>query len=155
MTTPRVDLTRSAGSVEFEGVWVDDRRRCTWGLCDASFVAEPATVTALVAASGHGAPEAVLDLLSGRRLPVRGRILIDGVDLRERRRAGELGVLVTEHPLRSGEQALRVGPATIVVARPSPETLRQADAVVSFEAGFVESPAAWATAFHGVAAAAG
>ena len=138
MSSLSVELDRPVGFVEFDGVWLDDRRRCTWALCDVSFVAVPGTTIALVTPPGEGAAEGVIDLLAGRRLPIRGRVGIDGVDLRDLDRISHLRALNAEHVLDTGEQRLTVAGRTTLVAHPSDDTLREADVVMRFDAGFVD-----------------
>lgn len=139
MTTTTNDMAdRAVGVVGFDGVWLDDRRRCTWGLCDLTFVAEPGSTTAIVAPPDEGAPDAILDLVCGRRLPVRGRVSIDGVDLRDLRRSARLPALTTEYALGSGERRVTVAGRTTLVAFPTAQTLAAVDRVIAFDAGFKE-----------------
>jgi hypothetical protein len=133
-----VEITRPVGFVEFDGVWLDDRRRCTWALCDVSFVACPGTTVALVAPDDQGSAEGVVDLLAGRRLPIRGRVGIDGVDLRDLDRISHLRALTAEHLLDTGEQRLTVAGRTTLVAHPTDETVQHADLVLRFDGGFVD-----------------
>jgi ABC-type multidrug transport system fused ATPase/permease subunit len=74
------------GRVEFEGVWFaygGDRGSDTdWVLRDLSFRVEPGEKVALVGPTGAG-KTTVLKLLCRLYEPTRGRILLDGVDLRE------------------------------------------------------------------------
>ena len=138
MSGLQVEIARPVGFVEFDGVWLDDRRRCTWALCDVSFVAEPGTTVALVAPAGEGGAEGVIDLLGGRRLPIRGRVGIDGVDLRDLDRISHLQALTAEYVLDTGEQRLTVAGRTTFVAHPTDATVRQADLVMYFDGGFVD-----------------
>jgi ABC-type Na+ transport system ATPase subunit NatA len=131
-------ITKPVGLVEFDGVWLDDRRRCTWALCDVSFVAEPGTVTALLAPPGQGAAEGIVDLLSGRRLPVRGRVVIDGVDVRDLDRVSRRGVIPAEVALDSREHRLTIAGHTVFVSEPTDDTLAAADRVLVFDGGFAE-----------------
>ena len=133
-----VEIARPVGFVEFDGVWLDDRRRCTWALCDVSFVAAPGTTVALVAPDDQGGPEGVVDLLAGRRLPIRGRVGIDGVDLRDLDRNSHLRALTAEYLLETGEQRLTVAGRTTLVAHPTDATVQGADLVLRFDAGFVD-----------------
>jgi ATP-binding cassette subfamily B multidrug efflux pump len=75
-----------AGRVEFEHVWFaygGERGEDTdWVLRDLSFVVEPGERAALVGATGAG-KTSVLKLLTRLYEPTRGRILLDGVDLRD------------------------------------------------------------------------
>lgn len=139
MSGLQVEIARPVGFVEFDGVWLDDRRRCTWALCDVSFIAEPGTTVALVAPAGEGGAEGVIDLLAGRRLPIRGRVGIDGVDLRDLDRISHLQALTAEYVLDTGEQRLTVAGRTTLVAHPTDATVRQADLVMHFDAGFVDA----------------
>jgi hypothetical protein len=132
-----IPVANPVGFVDFDRVWLDDRRRCTWGLCDVSFVVEPGQTVAIVSPVDHGAADSVLDLLSGRRLPVRGRVSIDGVDLRDFDRVSHLRALTAEYGLDSGERRLRVGGRTTLVAGPTAATLAAADLVITVVAGYV------------------
>ena len=75
------ELGRPRGRVSFEGVWFryDD---AAWTLQDVSFAVEPGTTTALVGETGSGKTTA--GYLVARLYDVtRGRVAIDGVDVRE------------------------------------------------------------------------
>ena len=82
---PLADLHRGSGvhrgAVEFQNVWFayqgDD-----WVLRDVSFRVAPGERTALVGATGAG-KTSVIKLLTRLYEVTRGRILLDGVDLRE------------------------------------------------------------------------
>ena len=124
------------GVVELDGVWVDDRRRCTWGLCDVSLVATPGTTTALIAPADQGAADAVFDLLTGRRLPVRGRVVVDGIDLRDLRGLDRAAAITLEIELESGERRLTIAGETTLLANPTPDSLVLADEIIEFDAGF-------------------
>ena len=134
-----VAIASPVGFVDFDGVWLDDRRRCRWGLCDASFVVEPGRTVGLVDGPDESAGEAVLDLLAGRRLPVRGRVSIDGIDLRDLDRVAHLRALTAECALDTGERRLTVAGRTTLIAAPSPASLARADAVITFADGFIET----------------
>ncbi|HVM10717.1 MAG TPA: hypothetical protein VM345_19810 [Acidimicrobiales bacterium] len=136
MTPLAVTIDRPLGFVEFDGVWLDDRRRCTWALCDLSFVATPGAVVAIDAPHDAGAADGIFDLLTGRRLPVRGTVGIDGVDLRDFDRVSHLRSLAIVSDADTGERRLVVGGRTIFVAEPSTATIRTADVVLRFDAGF-------------------
>ena len=89
-----IPLSRSAapsprGLVEFENVWFayaggqgEQTEQTDWVLRDVSFRVEPGEKVALVGPTGAG-KTTVLKLLSRLYEPARGRILLDGVDLRE------------------------------------------------------------------------
>lgn len=83
------------GAVAFEGVWfrydgmadpespaVRDGGKERWVLQDVSFTARPGQMVALVGATGAG-KTTILSLLLRFYDPVRGRITIDGTDIRE------------------------------------------------------------------------
>ena len=74
----------------------DDRETVCDGL---SFALEPGTTTAIVGPSGSG-KSTILALLAGLHEPVRGRVLFDGVDLRELDPAGRRAAtsVVFQHP---------------------------------------------------------
>jgi ATP-binding cassette subfamily B protein len=86
-----IPLSRSAapgrrGRVEFENVWFayagDQGEQTDWVLRDVSFRVEVGEKVALVGPTGAG-KTTVLKLLSRLYEPARGRILLDGVDLRQ------------------------------------------------------------------------
>ncbi len=76
-----VILTRCHGRVEFDHIWFayDPNEDV---LQDVAFAAEPGTVTALVGRSGSG-KSTLVNLIPRFYDPTRGRILLDGVDLRD------------------------------------------------------------------------
>ena len=81
---PRSDLPplrASRGSVEFDGVWFAYKGE-DWVLKDLTFKVEPGERVAFVGATGAG-KTTVINLLSRFYEVNRGRILIDGVDVRE------------------------------------------------------------------------
>ena len=73
-------------SVRFEAVWFryPGSDVAPWALQDVSFEVAPGRVLGLVGATGSG-KTTVIDLLSRTYDPDRGRILIDGMDIRELR----------------------------------------------------------------------
>ncbi|HEX7165428.1 MAG TPA: hypothetical protein VF230_00475 [Acidimicrobiales bacterium] len=131
-----IPLRAPLGFVELDGAWVDDRRRCTWALCDLSLVVEPGQTVALVADGDEGGPDAVLDLLAGRRRPSRGRVGIDGIDLRDLDPVTHLRALTAEYQLDRGERRLTVAGRSTLVAHPTPASLHAADEVLVFRGGF-------------------
>jgi len=74
------------GRIEFQHVWFaysgDRGEASEWVLRDLSFAVEPGEKVALVGPTGAG-KTSVLKLLSRLYEPTRGRILLDGVDLRD------------------------------------------------------------------------
>jgi ABC-type multidrug transport system fused ATPase/permease subunit len=74
------------GAVAFENVWFayagDRGERTDWVLRDVSFQVEPGEKVAFVGPTGAG-KTTLLKLLTRLYEPSRGRILLDGVDLRE------------------------------------------------------------------------
>ena len=74
-------VVRGRGSVEFEGVWFAYQGE-DWVLKDLSFKVEPGERVAFVGATGAG-KTTVISLISRFYEVTRGRILIDGVDVRE------------------------------------------------------------------------
>jgi len=106
------DVGRLAGAVDFENVSYsyDGRREAVSGL---SFHARPGRTIALVGATGSG-KSTTLGLLHRVFDPSRGRILIDGVDIRQmtlRSLRDNIGVVFQEPFLfaRSIEENLRIG----------------------------------------------
>ena len=66
----------------FEGVWFRYGDTGPWVLKDVSFTASPGETVALVGATGAG-KTTIVNLLLRFYDPVRGRITVDGVDIRE------------------------------------------------------------------------
>jgi ATP-binding cassette subfamily B protein len=93
---PRALPAPLRGEVRFEGVWfsygqsgqdgrdgrVDPDSRDDWVLRDVSFVARPGETLALVGHTGAG-KTTIISLLLRYYQPQRGRITIDGVDIRD------------------------------------------------------------------------
>lgn len=73
---------RVRGEVRFEGVWFRYRQEGPWVLRDVSFTASPGQTIALVGHTGAG-KTTIVNLLLRFYDPERGRILIDGVDIRQ------------------------------------------------------------------------
>ena len=80
------------GAVAFENVWFRYSDTGPWVLRDVSFTASPGETVALVGATGAG-KSTIVSLLLRFYDPVRGRITIDGVDLRELRIADLRGLI--------------------------------------------------------------
>jgi ATP-binding cassette subfamily B multidrug efflux pump len=80
------------GAVAFENVWFRYSDAGPWVLRDVSFTASPGETVALVGATGAG-KSTIVSLLLRFYDPVRGRITIDGVDLRELRIADLRGLI--------------------------------------------------------------
>jgi ATP-binding cassette subfamily B multidrug efflux pump len=70
------------GEVRFEGVWFRYSPEGPWVLRDVSFTASPGQTIALVGHTGAG-KTTIVNLLLRFYDPERGRILIDGVDIRQ------------------------------------------------------------------------
>jgi ATP-binding cassette subfamily B protein len=70
------------GAVRFEHVWFRYSPASPWVLCDVSFTALPGQTIALVGHTGAG-KTTIVNLLLRFYDPDRGRITIDGVDIRE------------------------------------------------------------------------
>jgi ATP-binding cassette, subfamily B, multidrug efflux pump len=70
------------GEVRFEGVWFRYRPDGPWVLRDVSFTASPGQTIALVGHTGAG-KTTIVNLLLRFYDPERGRITVDGVDIRE------------------------------------------------------------------------
>lgn len=79
-----VELERAVGEITFEGVtfgYTGDEDERNVVLHDVSFTAEPGVVTAIVGATGSG-KTSLISLLPRFYDPWGGRVLLDGVDLR-------------------------------------------------------------------------
>jgi ATP-binding cassette subfamily B multidrug efflux pump len=81
-TSPRSLPRPLRGEVRFEGVWFRYSADGPWVLRDVSFVASPGKTVALVGHTGAG-KTTVVNLLLRFYDPDRGRITVDGVDIRE------------------------------------------------------------------------
>ena len=123
------------GFVDFEQVWLDDRARCRWALRGLDLTLEPGTLVAVVGDADDGGPDGVLDLVAGRRVPDRGRVSLDGIDLRDLDRAAHRRAVVELEVQPGGERRLCLPQATMLAVRPTPATLAAADLVVVLEDG--------------------
>lgn len=121
--------------MDFDGVWLDDRQRCRWALRGLDLTVHPRSLVALVGDPDDGAAEAVLDLLAGRRWPTKGRVSIDGVDLREIDASALEHAVVDLEVRPAGERRLCLARSTVFALRPTPSTLAAADLVVVLEDG--------------------
>jgi ATP-binding cassette subfamily B multidrug efflux pump len=81
-SSPRPMPRPLRGEVRFEGVWFRYSPDGPWVLRDVSFVASPGKTVALVGHTGAG-KTTVVNLLLRFYDPQRGRITVDGVDIRE------------------------------------------------------------------------
>ena len=83
ITTPAVPKKtgRAEGRIEFENVWFAYKNE-DWVLKDVSFVVEPGQSVAFVGATGSG-KTTITNLLMRFYDVQRGRVLLDGVDVRE------------------------------------------------------------------------
>ena len=95
---------RCEGEVAFEDVALRLRGGAKPVLQGVSFRAEPGTVTALVGPSGSG-KSTIIGLIAAFHVPIRGRVLVDGVDLATVRLDSyrtQLGVVLQETFLFDG-----------------------------------------------------
>jgi ATP-binding cassette subfamily B protein len=98
------DLPAITGRVEFERVWFRYQKDGPYALRDMSFTAAPGELIAFVGATGAG-KTTVASLLARFYEPERGRILIDGRDLREHTLESlhrQMGIVLQENFLFSG-----------------------------------------------------
>ena len=80
--TPRALPEPARGEVRFESVWFRYGDSGPWVLSDVSFTARPGETVALVGHTGAG-KTTIISLLLRFYEPTRGRITVDGVDIRE------------------------------------------------------------------------
>jgi ABC-type multidrug transport system fused ATPase/permease subunit len=98
-------------------------------------VADAGSLVAVLGDADEGGADGVLDLLAGRRAPNNGRVVVDGVDLRELDARTHRASVVELELRPGGERRLCLGDGTMLAARPSPATLAAADLVVVLEDG--------------------
>ena len=125
------------GFVDLDSVWLDDRQRCRWALRGIDLTLVPGQLVALLAGPDDGGADAVLDLVAGRRIPSKGTVGIDGIDLRDLDRAAHRRAVVELELRPGGERRLCLPNATMLAVRPTPATIRAADAVVTIEDGLL------------------
>ena len=123
--------------VDLDAVWLDDRQRCRWALRGIDLTLTPGTLVALLTEPEDGGADAVLDLVAGRRIPSKGSVSIDGIDLRDLDRAAHRRAVVELELHPGGERRLCLPNATMLAARPAPATIRAADVVVTIEDGLL------------------
>lgn len=123
------------GFVDLDGVWLDDRQRCRWALRGLDLVVEPGTTVAVVGGDDCGAADGVLDLVAGRRVPTRGTVSLDGIDLRDLDRVAHRRATVELALEPGGERRVCLPNSTQLIARPSPAALAEADVVVEIDDG--------------------
>ena len=123
------------GFVDLDHVWLDDRQRCRWALRGLDLTLVPGQLVAILGGPDDGGPDAVLDLVAGRRIPTKGRVSIDGIDLRDLDRAAHRRAVVELELLPGGERRLCLPNSTMLAVRPTPATFSAADVVVTIEDG--------------------
>ena len=122
-------MTGVLGFLELDHLWVDDRRTGRWALRGLTLAVEPGTTVAIT--GDVTAADAVVDLLAGHRCPVRGRVAVDGIDLRDLAR-DELEEIAIELVSVGGsvpERRVQLG-RTAIVSSPRPPTQAAADLVL-------------------------
>jgi ABC-type uncharacterized transport system ATPase component len=134
---PAARSIRLLGFVDLDSVWLDDRQRCRWALRGVDLTLTPGTLVALLGGPDDGGADAVLDLVAGRRIPSRGTVSIDGIDLRDLDRAAHRRAVVELELLPGGERRLCLPNATMLAVRPTPATISAADVVVTIEDGLL------------------
>lgn len=125
------------GFVDLDSVWLDDRRRCRWALRGLDLTLTPGSLVAILGGPDDGGPDAVLDLVAGRRVPTKGTVGIDGIDLRHLDRLAHRRAVVELELHPDGERRLCLPNATMLAVRPTPATLRAADDVLTIEDGLL------------------
>ena len=125
------------GFVDLDHVWLDDRQRCRWALRGLDLTLVPGQLVAILGCADDGGPDAVLDLVAGRRIPTKGRVSIDGIDLRDLDRVAHRRAVVELELLPGGERRLCLPNSTMLAVRPTPATISAADAVVTIEDGLL------------------
>ena len=126
---------RLLGFVDLDRVWLDDRQRCRWALRGLDLAIEPGTAVAIVEAADEGGADGVLDLVAGRRVPNRGTVAIDGIDVRDLDRAARRRSTVELVLQPGGERRLCLPNGTVLVARPTPAAVAEADVVLVLDDG--------------------
>jgi ABC-type multidrug transport system fused ATPase/permease subunit len=100
-----VDLPRIGGEIRFDGVsFAYGGEGGSWALCDVDLDVPPGMTVALVGATGAG-KSTLAKLVARFHDPTRGRVLVDGHDLRsvtERSLRSQLGMVPQEGFLFSG-----------------------------------------------------
>ena len=140
MTREPADAVRRPtllGFVDLDSVWLDDRVRCRWALRGVDLTITPGTLVAILGGRDDGGADAVLDLLAGRRLPTKGCVSIDGIDLRDLDRTAHRRAVVELELHPDGERRLCLPQSTMLAVRPSPATISAADLVVTIEDGLL------------------
>ena len=123
------------GFVDLDQVWLDDRQRCRWALRGLDLTLVPGQLVALLSGPDDGGPDAILDLVAGRRVPNKGTVSIDGIDLRDLDRPAHRRATVELEQVPGGERRLCLPNATMLAVRPTPATISAADIVVTVEDG--------------------
>jgi subfamily B ATP-binding cassette protein MsbA len=141
-TSAPVALGRPVGRVELDQVWFHYPDREQDVLADVSLTVEAGEVVALVGPSGAG-KSTLVSLISRFYDPTRGRILLDGVDLRDlelRGLRGHVGIVPQETHLFSGtiEENIRYGrpSATSAEIRRAAADANAVEFIAGFPAGF-------------------
>lgn len=131
------------GVVEFQNVWFAYQNE-EWVLRDLSFRVEPGDRVALVGATGAG-KTSVIKLLSRLYEPQRGRILIDGVDLRDLPQAEvrrRIGLVLQDVFLFTGTISENIGLGRSDIDRAA---IEQAARIVEAERFILRLPEGYAT----------
>jgi ATP-binding cassette subfamily B protein len=113
-------LPRVRGRIEFRDVWFAYENDETWALRGISFTIEPGEAVAFVGHTGAG-KTSILNLLTRFYDPQRGRVLIDGVDVRDVRQRDlrrHIGLVLQDVFLFAGtvESNIRFGSPELAAA---------------------------------------
>ena len=129
-----VEINRFEGQIEFQNVWFTYDKEATdeeknWILQDVSFVVKPGQTAAIVGATGAGKTTIINLLLRFYEID-KGKILVDGIDIREMRLADlrrYIGLVLQDVFLFSGSVARNI---TLENEEIKPEAVKEATRLI-------------------------